>query len=983
MQERSPPSANDLVGLTRWQRIAAASTVALLVGAITLFLSETMLGFVPAVATILLSVRGRTLHLVQLGILTAFVCALLTLLVVGRQPTALDAVLFLGASLCTVLASALIPIAVRPLDAEIGRRRDPRQASANENSQLDASEQRAMAFAESRAFWTDVAQVLRFRSTQADGESGWSELRAEPHMKSSLHIPPLAPTMAQRDLDPMDFGKPHSDAIAAARTIENLFGNGWAFGPEGNWIYLPIFAQSTLGVTPEELNASRADGGIAWKRLLHPEEYDRVAAAWQHSLDTGEPFNSEFRIKRKTGFAWARTAARAARSADGKITGWYGTSIDIDVHRKTVDALRDREQELLEIVNFVPSNLWRLQPDGEPTFFNKPMVEFLGMDVGELDSADGTRLEAMIRLAVHPEDQQRFSAELAQSLSNEQGFSSQYRLRRHDGVYRWMSSRAAALHDRNGRLVQWNGLCLDIDDQVRAEEALKRSEWHLQQLIDALPVHVCSWTPEGELLYVSRRYLDELGLSTVNLSEFAKTALEYVHPEDVGSVEASLRDVEGGRAFSIRYRRKIPDGGYRWTDGRFEPLRDEAGHITEWFGLSIDVDDEMAVQEALRENERSLKELVETLPTMIYCATTDGKPIYRSRKLQEFLGFGIEDKDGLGGSRLEGTLDAIIHPDDLDAVRQRYGYSLRTGEPYVMKHRLRRYDGEYRWVETRTAAMRNTDGAIIQWNGVCVDIDDWVRDQEQLGLAQRNLARASQAASLAELTASIAHEVGQPLAAVVSSSDASHRWLSADPPNVERALKALERVMRSAETTMDVFNRVRALFKHSNDAKQPSSIKQVVGLARELLAEDAIRRDVRLDVTIEPDLPSIALDRVQIQQVLVNLMRNGLEAGYHGTSRARLSIDARREGAAIQIAVRDNGPGLVSTDRVFEPFFTTKADGMGMGLAICKSIVEAHGGRLWAEASEPTGAAFIFTLPFGAVVPEPEAEPSGVPQAAK
>lgn len=182
---------------------------------------------------------------------------------------------------------------------------------------------------------------------------------------------------------------------------------------------------------------------------------------------------------------------------------------------------------------------------------------------------------------------------------------------------------------------------------------------------------------------------------------------------------------------------------------------------------------------------------------------------------------------------------------------------------------------------------------------------------------------------------------------------------------------------------MDVFNRVRALFKHSNDAKQPSSIKQVVGLARELLAEDAIRRDVRLDVTIEPDLPSIALDRVQIQQVLVNLMRNGLEAGYHGTSRARLSIDARREGAAIQIAVRDNGPGLVSTDRVFEPFFTTKADGMGMGLAICKSIVEAHGGRLWAEASEPTGAAFIFTLPFGAVVPEPEAEPSGVPQAAK
>jgi PAS domain S-box-containing protein len=648
---------------------------------------------------------------------------------------------------------------------------------------------------------------------------------------------------------------------------------------------------------------------------------------------------------------------------------WGGTPADADIHRRTLEALRDRERELIEIVNFVPSNLWRLEPDGEPTFFNRPMVDFLGVDVGELGSENGSRLKSMIRVAVHPDDRERFAAELAHSLSTGEAFSSQYRLRRHDGVYRWMSSRGAALKDRSGRVVQWNGLCLDIDDQVRMEEALKRSEWHLQQLIDALPVQVCSWTPDGELLYVSKRYLDELGLSSVNLAEFAKTALQFVHPEDVEAVETALRGVERGQPFTIRYRRKMSTEGYRWTDGRFEPLRGDDGNITEWFGLAIDVDDEVLVQEALRENERSLKELVETLPTMIYCATPEGMPIYRSRKLQEFLGFGIEDKDGLRDSRLDGTLDTIIHPDDLEVVRQQYGHSLRTGEPYVMKHRLRRHDGEYRWVETRTAPMRSSEGELVQWNGVCVDIDDWVRDQEQLGLAQRNLARATQAASLAELTASIAHEVGQPLAAIVSSSDASQRWLSANPPNVDRAVKALERVVRSAETTMNVFNRVRALFKHDNDAKEPSSVGEVIKLARELTIEEAMRRNTILEMTIEPDLPSITLDRVQVQQVLVNLIRNGLEAGHRGVGRAKVSIGAKRDGDCIRVEVRDNGHGLTSVDRVFEPYFTTKADGMGMGLAICKSIVEAHAGKLWVENVEPSGALFIFTLPLDAAEP--------------
>ncbi|WP_438754935.1 PAS domain-containing protein [Pararhizobium sp. O133] len=655
-----------------------------------------------------------------------------------------------------------------------------------------------------------------------------------------------------------------------------------------------------------------------------------------------------------------RFSSRSRRSS-----GWDETSSDIDVHRKTVDALHERERELLELVNVVPSNLWRLSRNGEPNFFNTRMADYLGVSVEEIDRPGLSRLDAMIETAIHPEDRCSFRTDIVQSLESGKGFSSRYRLRRFDGAYHWMSSRAEALRGRDGEILQWYGLCHDIDDQVNAEQALQRSEWHLQQLIEALPVHVCSWTPEGEISYVSKRYLDELGLTTASFAEMSAAAMTLVHPDDVPHVRAKAAEaIRNGEAFLNRYRRCGSDGVYRWTDGRFEPLRNADGNITEWYGLAIDVDDEMRVQQALRESEQSLQQLVETLPALIYCAAPDGKPIYRSKKLREFLGFGLEDKDGQGQSRLEGTLDSIIHPDDLALVREKYGHSLATGEPYVLKHRLRRHDGLYRWVETRTSAMRDTLGTIIQWNGVCLDIDDWVRAQEELGEAQRNLARASEATSLAELTASIAHEVGQPLAALVSSSDACQQWLSANPPNIERAQKALERVVRSAGTATEVVTRIRALFKHNNDARRKEPFSSVLAEAKELMGEEAVRRDVRVEVDSERDLPLILIDRVQIQQVLVNLVRNAFDALETLPSDRTLRIKVSRVEDMIQIEVIDNGPGIQDPDRIFEPFFTTKGQGMGMGLAICRSIVEAHGGRLWVEKSEPRGATFAFKLPI-------------------
>src|SRR5690606_36435806 len=229
-----------------------------------------------------------------------------------------------------------------------------------------------------------------------------------------------------------------------------------------------------------------------------------------------------------------------------------------------------------------------------------------------------------------------------------------------------------------------------------------------------------------------------------------------------------------GTPFVSRFRRREKDGVYRWIEARAHPLRDTDDTIVQWYIAAIDIEEEMHAQQALRESERTLRQLIETLPALIYCAAPDGKPTYRSQQLTEFLGFGLDDKDEKGVSRLVSTLDAIIHPDDLALVHEKYGHSLATGKPYALRHRLRRFDGDYRWVETRAAPTCKNEGQIGQCNGVCIDIDSEVRTQEELRLAQDRLARASHAAGLAELSASIAHEVNQPLAAIVANSHACH-----------------------------------------------------------------------------------------------------------------------------------------------------------------------------------------------------------------
>jgi PAS domain S-box-containing protein len=806
---------------------------------------------------------------------------------------------------------------------------------------------------------TSEAFSLKHRLRRSDGVYRWVDARAEPMRNAEGNIVHWYGVCFDIDAQMRAEEALRLSERSLQQLVDALPVHIWSWTPAGKLAYVNKRSLEELGLS----KANFEDSTRVAQELVHPEDAPEVLRISARCLETGDAFMMRYRRRWKDGnYRWLEGRCEPLRDRDGTIMHWYQVSIDIDDQVRAEEALRNSLQQLRQLVDAVPTQIWSLMPNSEPAYMNKTMLDYMGMKLEDYDLTKGL---PNVLQTIHPDDQPSVLAGIQHSLSTGDPFQLQWRNRRWDGVYRWTNGCVTPLRDENGSIIQWYGVNVDIDDEMRAHEALRNTTRQLQQMIDAVPINILSFDPSGKLTYASQRYTDQVGSPPVQVENFEALARHLAHPEDLPAMlQRALDGFATGTPFVNRFRRRDKDGHYPWIEARAQPLRDASGTIVQWYIISIDIESEVRTQEELRERERFLWQLVETLPAMIDCASPNGEPIYRSQRLRQFLGYELEALDGTGKTRLNGTLDAGVHPDDVAGVKEGYAHCLATGEPYARRHRLRRFDGDYRWVETRAEAMRDDEGAIVQWNVICLDVDAEVRAQEALRFAQERLARASQAASLAELSASIAHEVNQPLAAVVANSHACQRWLTADPPNIERAHKTVERIIRDANAAADVVSRVRALFKQSLDSRVSTTFGGMIAEMRELMAEEAIRRSVRMDIEVDSSLPPVAVDRVQLQQVLINLVRNGMEAMDALVSDKVLRVRVRRVAEVIRAEISDHGSGFEDPDRIFDAFFTTKAHGMGMGLAICRSIIESHGGKLWAERNDAPGSTFIFTLPI-------------------
>lgn len=379
-----------------------------------------------------------------------------------------------------------------------------------------------------------------------------------------------------------------------------------------------------------------------------------------------------------------------------------------------------------------------------------------------------------------------------------------------------------------------------------------------------------------------------------------------------------------------------------------------------------DIDDSRCADDSLHESERTLRLLVDSVPALVWRFDAGGT--------FEFLNQRAARHTGLAPGDPPSKLRALIHPDDVEMTAHAWHMARARDAPFSVTPRLLGPCGLYRWFEVRGEPIHDRDGRAAHWYGFAVDVNESVRMSEQLKANQAALERASRMATLAELSASIAHEINQPLAAIANNGAACHHWLGIEPPNMPRARQAMERIVRDARSVSDVVSRVRALYRYGPLFRAELDLNVVMRESHALVLSECTRARVRMELDLAPQLPHVNADRVQIQQVLINLVRNAIDAMKAGTKQdrsivLRSHLCAGEEGACIEVI--DTGPGFADGERAFEAFYTTKEHGMGMGLAICRRIAETHGGSIVARNLKPHGASLALFLP---VVPHRIAE---------
>ena len=366
----------------------------------------------------------------------------------------------------------------------------------------------------------------------------------------------------------------------------------------------------------------------------------------------------------------------------------------------------------------------------------------------------------------------------------------------------------------------------------------------------------------------------------------------------------------------------------------------------------------------LRGEERKFREAFETIPAMAWIAGPNDTIQFLNRRWVEYTGLSQLEKP-------KEIRKVAIHPDDLDRIERRLAANIASGEPVEEELRFRRIDGEYRWFLSRVVPVRDKRGKVVKWYGTATDIQDRKR-AEQL---QADLAHTNRVSTMGELVASISHELAQPITVTTAHAKASLRWLERDPPDLTEVRKGTERIVEAGTLASEIINRLRSLYKKAPPKRELVAINEVIVEMVGMLRSEARRHGVSIRTDIKDDLPMTVADRVQLQQVLMNLMLNAVEGikdtGGVVTVKSRLGGDRK-----IEISINDTGPGLPlgKVDQIFDAFFTTKPQGSGMGLAICKSIVESHGGRIWADGARGHGATFHFTLPAAPAETNPPGE---------
>ena len=527
----------------------------------------------------------------------------------------------------------------------------------------------------------------------------------------------------------------------------------------------------------------------------------------------------------------------------------------------------------------------------------------------------------------------------------------------------------------------------------RAEDALRESEQQWRSLTEALPQLVWGAAPDGGCDYFSTQWTNYTGVAESDLLGWRW--METLHPDDREPTRQFWTEsVAGRQPYDVEYRIRRSDGIYGWFKTRGTPIRDTDGGIVKWFGTCTDITDRKRAEQALMDHELELSQARDLLEIKVMERTKElrrseayleeaqklsktgswarvsasGEMRYWSEECYRVLGF--EPRDGL--PRFE-TFLQHVHPDDRRRVKETAERAGRERVDYEVDYRIVHPGGEVRDIHTVAHPVLSPSGDVVEFVGTVMDVTERrqaEKERERLRQVQADLAHINRATTMGELTASLAHEINQPIAAAVTDARTCLRWLAREQPDIAEARESAARMVKAITRASDIISRLRKLFKKGAPQTSVVDVSEVIQEMVVLLHGEASRYSVSIQTELSADSPQVLADRVQLQQVLMNLMLNGIEAMHDTKSGGQLTIRSLRgEGGQLVISVSDTGVGLPpeQAEQIFNSFFSTKAQGTGMGLSISRSIIESHGGRLWASPNSERGATFNFTLPTAEV----------------
>jgi PAS domain S-box-containing protein len=668
---------------------------------------------------------------------------------------------------------------------------------------------------------------------------------------------------------------------------------------------------------------------------------------------------------------------------------------DISERRQAADKVRASERSLRELTETIPQMLWSAEKDGAVNYCNQRTLDYTGL------SADEVRDSGWLT-AVHPDDVEKATRAWLGSVTSGEAFQCEFRLQRAPDLFRWCISNAVPLRDLEGKVIRWFGTIVDLHDWREAQQALHaiqtrqvavRADVSLafgqKESLEAI-LHECAesivrhldaafariWTVsrDGRMLELqasaglythlngahSRIPMGQLKIGTIAREQKHLLTNDIINDPRISDKTWAANErmasfagyplLVGTRTLGVvaMFSRKP------LTTGTAEALASIADLIAH--GI-----ERKHAEDKLRASERDLSLIIETIPGLVWCAAPDGELNYLNRRILDYTGTSSDAWAQLGWTN-------FLHPDDSEPTAQAWAHAIATGQPHQTQCRFRRSDGVYRWFQVLGQAARDSGGKVVRWYGLLIDIDDRKNMEEALRSNQARLSRATQTATVGEFAAAIAHEINQPLAAVVANGQACLRWLAAEPSGIAKAKEAAERIVRDGKEAGEVVRRIRGLFKQSAIEKIEVNLNEVIAEVLHLLAGETVRRRVTVETDLAQDLGRVSGDQVQLQQLVFNLLLNAIEAMDPVVDRPKeLFICSKHPSPeTVLVEVRDSGMGLKNPEQVFEAFFTTKENGMGMGLAICRSIIDAHHGRLWAASGEGVGTTFSFTLPVRA-----------------